>query len=144
MNELTLRKRTIDKYVANFISYSCYLSQGEPAKVEHALQDESWVEVMHDKLHQFQMNDIWTLAPRPEGVKIIGTKWIFRNKTDEEENVIGNKARLMAQGYTRVKGVDFDETFAPVARIEFISLTCIGLSLEVQVILNGCEECFSE
>ena len=53
MNELTLRKRTVDKYVANFVSYSCYLSQVEPTKVEEALQDEIWVEAIHDELFQF-------------------------------------------------------------------------------------------
>ena len=96
MNEITLRKWTIDKYVANFVSYSCYLSQVEPAKVEDAIQDERWVKVMHDELQQFQKNDIWTLVPRLEGVNIIGTKWIFCNKTNEEGNVICNKARLVA------------------------------------------------
>ena len=92
MNELTLRKRTIDKCVANFVSYSCYLSQVEPTKVKEALQDESQVEAMHDELLQFQRNDVWTLVPRLEGEHIIGTKWIFHNKTDEEGNVICNKA----------------------------------------------------
>ena len=58
MNELTLRKRTVDKCVANFVSYSCYLSQVEPTKVEEALQDYSWVEAMHDELLQFQRNDV--------------------------------------------------------------------------------------
>ena len=58
MNELTLRKHTIDTYVTNFVSYSCYLSQVEPTKVEEALQDESWVEAMHDELLQFQRNDV--------------------------------------------------------------------------------------
>ena len=58
MNELTLKKRTIDKCVANFVSYSCYLSQVESTKVKEALQDESWVEVMHDELFQFQRNDV--------------------------------------------------------------------------------------
>ena len=111
--------------MANFISYSCYLSQVEPAKVEDALQDESWVEAMHNELHQFQRNDVWTLVPRLEGVNIIGTKWIFRNKTDEEGNVIRNKVRLVAQGYTQVKGVDFDETFAPFARIESIRVLLV-------------------
>ena len=76
LNELTLRKHTIDKCVANFVSYSCYLSQVEPTKVEEALQDESWVEAMHDELLQFQRNDVWILVPRPEGEHIIGTKWI--------------------------------------------------------------------
>ena len=96
LNELTLRKRTVDKCVANFVSYSCYLSQVKPIKVEEALQDESWVEVMHDELLQFQRNDVWTLVPRPEGEHIIGTKWIFHNKIDKEGNVIRNKARLVA------------------------------------------------
>ena len=97
MNELTLRKCTVDKCVANFVSYSCYLSQVEPTKVEEALQDERWVEAMHDELLQFQRNDVWTLVPRLEGEHIIGTKWIFRNKTDEKGNVIHNKACLVAQ-----------------------------------------------
>ena len=82
--------------MANFVSYSCYLSQVEPAKVEDAIQDERWVKVMHDEHQQFQRNDIWTLVPRLEGVNIIGTKWIFCNKTNEEGNVICNKARLVA------------------------------------------------
>ena len=64
MNELTLRKSTVDKCVANFVSYSCYLSQVEPTKVEEALQDEIWGKAMHDELLQFQRNDFWTLVPR--------------------------------------------------------------------------------
>ena len=63
MNELTLRNGTVDKCVANFVSYSCYLLQVEPTKVEDALHDESWVESMHNELLQFQRNDIWTLVP---------------------------------------------------------------------------------
>ena len=115
MNELTLRKCTVDKCFANFVSYSCYLSQVEPMKVKEALQDESWVEAMHDELLQFQRNDVWTLVLRPEGEHIIGTKWIFHNRTDEEGNVIRNKAQLIAQGYSQMEGVDYDEKFASVA-----------------------------
>ena len=122
MNELTFRKRTVDKCVANFMLYSCYLSQGEPTKVEEALQDESWVEAIHDELLQFQRNDVWALIPRLEGEHIIGTKWIFRNKTDEEGNVICNKTRLVAQGYSQMEGVDYDESFAPVAFMESIRI----------------------
>ena len=77
---------------------------------------------MHDKLLQFQRNGVWTLVPRPEGEHIIGTKWIFRNKTNEEGNVICNKARLVAQGYSQMEGVDYDETFAPVACMESIKI----------------------
>ena len=100
MNELTLRKHAIEKCVANFVSYSCYWSQFEPTKVEDALHDESQVEAMHDELLQFQRNDAWTLVPRLEGEHNIGTKQIFRNKIDKEGNVIRNKARLVAQGYS--------------------------------------------
>ena len=65
---------------------------------------------MHDELLQFQRNDVWTLVPRLEGEHIIGTEWVFHNKTDEEGNVIRNKARLVAQGYLQIEGVDYDET----------------------------------
>ena len=77
---------------------------------------------MHDELLQLQRNDVWTLVPRLEGKHIIGTKWIFCNKTNEEGNVIRNKARLVAQGYFQMEGVDYDETFAPVACIESIRI----------------------
>ena len=122
MNELTLRKWTVDKCVANFVFYSCYLSQVESIKVEEALHDESWVEAMHDELLWFQRNDFWTLVPKLEGKHIIGTKCIFCNKTDEEGNMIHNKARLVVQGYSQMEGVDYDETFSPVARMESIRI----------------------
>jgi len=120
--------------VANQVSYSCYLAQTEPKKVDEALQDEGWVTAMHDELHQFTRNDVWTLVPHPAEQNIIGTKWIFKNKTDEHGIVIRNKARLVAQGYTQIEGVDFDETFAPVSRLESIrillSISChLGFKL---------------
>ena len=80
---------------------------------------------MHDELLQFQRNDIWTLVPRSEGEHIISTKWIFCNKTDEEGNVICNKARLVPQGYSQMEGVDYDETFTLVAYMESIRILLI-------------------
>ena len=77
---------------------------------------------MHDELLQFQRNDVWTLVPRLEGEHIIGINWIFHNKTDEEGNVIRNKARLVAQWYSQMEWVDYDETFAPIARMESIRI----------------------
>ena len=77
---------------------------------------------MHDELLQFQRNNVWTLVPKLESKHIISTKWIFRNKTDEEGNVIGKKARLLAQGYSQMEGIDYDETFAPIARMESIRI----------------------
>ncbi|KAK6119491.1 hypothetical protein DH2020_046768 [Rehmannia glutinosa] len=77
---------------------------------------------MQLELEQFERNNVWDLVPRPENSNVIGTKWIFKNETDELGNITRNKARLVAQWYTQVEGVDFDETFAPVARLESIRL----------------------
>ena len=77
---------------------------------------------MHKELYQFVRNDVWELVPRPKGVNVIGTKWIFKNKSDEHGTVIRNKSKLVVQGYTQVEGIDFDETFAPVARLKFIRI----------------------
>ena len=77
---------------------------------------------MHEELYQFVQNDVWELVPRPKGVNVIGTKWIFKNKSDEHGTVIINKSRLVAQGYTQVERVVFDEIFASVARLESIRI----------------------
>ena len=84
----------------NVITHSCYLSQFEQKMVDEALQDANWVNSMHEKLHQFVRNDVWELVPRPKGVNVIGTNWIFKNKSDEHGTVIRNKSRIIAQGYT--------------------------------------------
>nr|GFA80745.1 retrovirus-related Pol polyprotein from transposon TNT 1-94 [Tanacetum cinerariifolium] len=77
---------------------------------------------MQEELDQFVRLKVWRLVPRPEGKSIIKTKWIFKNKKDESSLVIRNKARLVAVGYSQQEGIDYDETFAPVARIEAIRL----------------------
>ena len=81
-----------------------------------------WVNSMHEELHQFVRNDVWELVPRPRGVNVIETKWIFKNKSDEHGTIIENKSKLIAQGYTQVEGIDFDETFAPVTRLKSIRI----------------------
>src|ERR1044071_497299 len=77
---------------------------------------------MQEELNQFERNKVWTLVPRPKDRHIIRTRWVFRNKLDDSGTVIRNKARLVAQGYNQQEGIDYDETFAPVARIEAIRL----------------------
>nr|GEY17491.1 retrovirus-related Pol polyprotein from transposon TNT 1-94 [Tanacetum cinerariifolium] len=94
----------------------------EPANVAVALRDADWVSAMQEELDQFARLKVWRLVPRPEGKSIIKTKWIFKNKKDESSLVIRNKARLVAVGYSQQEGIDYDETFAPVARIEAIRL----------------------
>nr|GEY64883.1 retrovirus-related Pol polyprotein from transposon TNT 1-94 [Tanacetum cinerariifolium] len=77
---------------------------------------------MQEELDQFARLKVWRLVPPPEGKTIIKTKWIFMNKKDESSLVIRNKARLIAVGYSQQEGIDYDETFAPVAQIESIRL----------------------
>ncbi|KAK0588363.1 hypothetical protein LWI29_000056 [Acer saccharum] len=117
------------RQLANLLSYTCYTSQIEPKQVEEALNDEFWVLAMQEELNQFKRNEVWTLVPRPKTTNVIGTKWIFRNKSDEDGNIVRNKARLVAQGYSQIEGIDFEETFAPVARLESIrlllSISCV-------------------
>ncbi|GJW76906.1 putative ribonuclease H-like domain-containing protein [Tanacetum coccineum] len=102
--------------------FACFLSQSEPRKVSEALEDESWVEAMQEELLQFKLQQVWILVDLPNGAKVIGTKWVYRNKKDERGVVVRNKARLVAQGHRQEEGIDYDEVFAPVARIEAIRL----------------------
>ncbi|GKB19681.1 retrovirus-related pol polyprotein from transposon TNT 1-94, partial [Tanacetum coccineum] len=108
--------------LANSCLFACLLSSIEPANVAEALKYADWVSVIQDELDQFARLKVWRLVPRPEGKTIIKTKWIFKNKKDESSLVIRNKARLVAVGYCQQEGIDYDETFAPVARIEAIHL----------------------
>jgi len=103
------------------------VSKIEPKNVKEAMTDEFWIEAMQEELNQFKRSEVWDLVPRPEGMNVIDTKWIFKNKSDEHGTVTRNKARLVAQGYTQIKGLDFDETFASVARLESIRLL-LGVS----------------
>nr|GFA61005.1 hypothetical protein [Tanacetum cinerariifolium] len=89
---------------------------------EATLRDADWVSAMQEELDLFAGLKVWRLVPRPEGKSVIKTKWIFKNKKDESSLVIQNKARLVAVGYSQQEGIDSDETFAPVARIEAIRL----------------------
>nr|GEW21640.1 retrovirus-related Pol polyprotein from transposon TNT 1-94 [Tanacetum cinerariifolium] len=94
----------------------------KPKKISDALQNPSWVEAMQEELLQVKIQNVWTLVDCPKGVRPIGTKWVLKNKKDERGIVIRNKARLVAQGHTQEEGIDYDEVFAPVARIEAIRL----------------------
>ncbi|GJR64661.1 putative ribonuclease H-like domain-containing protein [Tanacetum coccineum] len=102
--------------------FACFLSQVEPKKVIKALTNPSWIEAMQDELLQFKLQKVWTLVDLPHGKRAIGTKWVYRNKKDDRGIVVRNKAILVTQGYTQEEGIDYDEVFAPVARLEAIRL----------------------
>jgi len=98
------------------------MPQIEPKNVNDALGDSNWVVSMQDKLNQFTKNDVWSLVPKTDKMHVIGTKWVFRNKMDENGNIVRNKARLVAKSYNQEGDIYFDETYAPVARLEVVRL----------------------
>ncbi|KAK1667726.1 hypothetical protein QYE76_055885 [Lolium multiflorum] len=111
------------RQLANFSNHHAYISVVEPKKVFEALEDSDWVDAMHEELNNFKRNKVWTLVEKPKECRnVIGTKWIFKNKQDEFGNIVRNKARLVAQGFSQVEGIDFGETYAPVARLESIRI----------------------
>ena len=80
------------------------------------------VKAMNEELEQIEKKNTWELVPRPNDKNVIGTKWIFKNKLNENGDVIRNMARLVCKGYAQQEGIDFEETFAPVARLEAIRM----------------------
>ncbi|GJS47098.1 retrovirus-related pol polyprotein from transposon TNT 1-94 [Tanacetum coccineum] len=117
-----LNQRTLRSQAQNQSNFFCFISTIEPKNVNEALGDESWIVAMQEELNQFVANDVWELVPQPRNMTIIGTKWVFRNKLDKNGIVSRNKARLVAQGYNQQEGIDYDETYAPVARLESIRI----------------------
>ena len=102
--------------------FSCFLSRIEPKPTQEALKDPDWVIAMQEELGQFERNKVWKLVPHTNDLKVIGTKWVFRNKLNEHGDVVRNKARLVAKGFTQTEGLDFDESYVPVARLDAIRL----------------------
>ena len=106
------RSVTTRGQLASFSEHQAHISMVKPKKVFEALEDPNWLEAMHDELNNFKCNNVCQLVEKPKDCKnVISTKWIFKNKQDEHGLVIRNKARLVAQGYSQVEGIDFGETF---------------------------------
>nr|GEX23276.1 retrovirus-related Pol polyprotein from transposon TNT 1-94 [Tanacetum cinerariifolium] len=117
-----LNQRTLRSQAQNQSNFFCFISTIEPMNVNEALIDDSWIVAMQEELNQFIANDIWKLVPQPRNMTIIETKWVFRIKLDENGIISRNKARLVAQGYNQQEGIDYDKTYAPVARLESIRI----------------------
>jgi hypothetical protein len=108
--------------IASFCEHFSFVTCIEPNRVDGALLDVDWVNAMHEELNNFTHNDVWEPVERPKNHNVIGTKWVFHNKHNEDGLVVRNKARLVAQGYTQIEGLDFSATFAPVSRLEAIRI----------------------
>nr|GEV82352.1 hypothetical protein [Tanacetum cinerariifolium] len=102
--------------------FDCFLSQVEPKRIHQSLKDPSWINAMQEEILQFKLQKVWILVDLPYGKRVIGTKWVYRNKKDEKGIVIRNKVRLVTQGHTQEEGIDYEEVFSPVARIKAIRL----------------------
>ena len=100
----------------------CMLGEDEPTHHTEALKHESWKAAMKDELKSIEDNETWELTTLPAGARPIGLKWVFKLKKDAAGNTIRHKARLVAKGYVQRRGIDFDEVFAPVARLETVRL----------------------
>jgi hypothetical protein len=87
---------------------------------EEAGKDELWNKGMDEELDQIEKNDTWELVPRPKNKNVIDTKWVFINKLNEDGHVSRNKSTLVCKGYTQVEGINFQETFSPISRMEAI------------------------
>ncbi|GJY12808.1 retrovirus-related pol polyprotein from transposon TNT 1-94 [Tanacetum coccineum] len=94
----------------------------EPKNIKEAMADSAWIEAMQEELHQFDRLQVWELVDKPFGKNVIKLKWLWKNKKDEDQTVIRNKARLVAKGYAQEEGIDFEESFAPVARLEAVRI----------------------
>jgi hypothetical protein len=101
---------------ASYFAHSAFVATFEPKDIGHALSDPNWVNAMREELENFERNQVWELVDPPPNFKPIGTKWVWKNKEEGNGEVVRNKSRLVAQGYSQKEGIDYEEMFAPVAR----------------------------
>nr|GEW61935.1 putative ribonuclease H-like domain-containing protein [Tanacetum cinerariifolium] len=100
--------------------FALTVSRTKLKNIKKAMANYAWIESMQEELHQFDQLDVWELVDRPLCKNVIKMKWLWKNKRDEENTVIRNKSRLVAKGYAQKEGLDFEESFAPVARLEAV------------------------
>jgi len=103
-------------------SHMAFISMVEPKNFNEASEDVNWLKSMNEELDQIENNDTWELIPRPANKNVIGSKWVYKIKMNEQGNTIINKARLVCKGYAQIEGLYFDETFVLVAILEAIRM----------------------
>ncbi|GKF06352.1 retrovirus-related pol polyprotein from transposon TNT 1-94 [Tanacetum coccineum] len=102
--------------------FDAFLTSVEPKNFKQAMTEPSWLDAMQEEIHEFQRLEVWELVSCPNKVLLIKLKWIYKVKMDEFGGVLKNKARLVAQGFRQEEGINFEESFAPVARIEAVCI----------------------
>ncbi|GJY75324.1 retrovirus-related pol polyprotein from transposon TNT 1-94 [Tanacetum coccineum] len=125
---------------ALFCYYDAFLTAVEPKTYKDALTQSCWIEAMQEELNEFECLEVWELVPRPDKVMVITLKWIYKVKLDELGGILKNKARLVARGYRQEEGIDFEESFAPVARLEAIRIfLAFAAHMNMGPSTNGCK-----
>nr|GFB28771.1 copia protein [Tanacetum cinerariifolium] len=107
---------------AEMCMFALTVSRTKPKNINEAMADSAWIESMQEELHQFDRLEVWELVDRPLCTNVINLKWLWKNKRDEENTVIRNKSRLVAKVYVQKEGVDFEESFTPIARLAAVRL----------------------
>ncbi|GKD54067.1 retrovirus-related pol polyprotein from transposon TNT 1-94, partial [Tanacetum coccineum] len=107
---------------ALFCYYDAFLTVVEPKTYKDVLTQSCWIKAMQEELNEFECLEVWQLVPQPDKVMVITLKWIYKVKLDELGGILKNKARLVAHGYRQEEGIYFEESFAPVARLEAIRI----------------------
>ncbi|GJW89264.1 retrovirus-related pol polyprotein from transposon TNT 1-94 [Tanacetum coccineum] len=102
--------------------FALTVSTAEPTNIKEAMADHAWIKAMQEELHQFDRLKVWELVDKPFRKTMIKLKRLWKNKKDEENTVIRNKERLVAKGYAQEEGIDFEESFAPVTRLEAVRI----------------------
>nr|GEW71341.1 reverse transcriptase domain-containing protein [Tanacetum cinerariifolium] len=122
--------------------YALTVSTMEPKNVKEAMTDPVWIDSMQEELLQFNRLNVWVLVPAPDNISPLTLKWLFKNKHDEEQTVIRNKSRLVVRGYRQEEGIDFEESFASVVRMEAIRIfLAYSAHKSFNSVSNGCENC---
>ena len=114
--EGSTRERKKPKTFSNYVALMCDLVDQEPTNFEEAVQKKEWVEAMTEEYQSIIKNDVWDIVPRPEGKSIVSSKWIYKVKHAADGSIEKYKARFVARGFSQKEGIDYEETFSPVAR----------------------------
>ncbi|GJZ18064.1 integrase, catalytic region, zinc finger, CCHC-type containing protein [Tanacetum coccineum] len=120
---------------ALFCYYDAFLTSVEPKNYKDALTQACWIEAMQEELNEFERLEVWELVPRPDKVMVITFKWIYKVKLDELGRILKNKDRLVARGYRQEEGINFEESFAFVARIEAIRIF-LAFAAHMNMVVN--------
>ena len=111
------------------IVHFALLAESEPLTVEEAMQNKKWIKAMNEELNSIEKNNTWELVELPKNKKAIGVKWVYKVKVNPKGEVVRYKARLVARGFLQRQGIDYEEVFAPVTRLETLRVVVAHASL---------------